>query len=106
MRLENKAIQVKDVHVANCTSNSSIDMASDHAVTFGGQMTVSIPAGGLPVSDSIDFAVGAFSDVAVSFYLPDSTGANTYHQQGTQTNYVASGDVSGNKDLSNTTQIG
>jgi lysophospholipase L1-like esterase len=101
-----KAIQVKDVHIAKRASGSSIDMASDHAVLFGGQSSFSIAAGAVAVSDSIDFPVASLSDVAVSFYLADSSGANTFHQQGTQTNYVASGDVSGNKDLSNANNIG
>jgi len=101
-----KAIQVSDVHIAKRTSGSSVDTASDHAVQFGGQSSFSIAAGAVAISDSIDFPVAALSDVAVSFYLADSSGANTYHQQGTQTNYATSGDVSGNKDLSNTNDIG
>jgi lysophospholipase L1-like esterase len=73
---------------------------------FGGQASFSIPAGGVALSDSIDFAVKALSDVAVSIYLADSSGSNTYHQQGTQTNYFAAGDVSGNKDLQNPSSMG
>jgi len=101
-----KAVQVSDVHLAKRTSGSSVDTASDRAVMFGGKASFSIPAGGVALSDSIDFAVTALSDVAVSIYLANSSGSNTYHQQGTQTNYVASGDVAGNKDLQNPTTIG
>jgi len=101
-----KPVQVKDVHIAKRTSGSSIDPSSDQAVTFGGQSSITIQNGMLAVSDSIDFSVAALSDVAVSFYLEDSSGANTYHQQGTQTNYVAAGDVSGSKDLTSPTTMG
>lgn len=101
-----KAIVVKDVHIAKRTAGSSIDPSTDKAVRFGGQTSVTIQNGMLALSDAIDFPVSALADVAISFYLADSTGSNTYHQQGTQTNYVASGDVSANKDLSNPSTMG
>ncbi|SFF23125.1 Lysophospholipase L1 [Actinacidiphila alni] len=87
-------LTVADVHMAQRTAGSSVNVGTDRAVTFGGQGIVTVPAGGSAVSDSVAFAVPALSDVAVSFYLPQSTGSATYHQQGTQTNYVANGDVS------------
>jgi lysophospholipase L1-like esterase len=94
-------VDLADVHIARRTSDSSIDPATDVAVTFGGQTTTTVPAGGLTVSDSIAFAVPAFSDVAVSAYLPQSVNIETFHQQGTQTNYIATGDVSGSAALGN-----
>ncbi|HEY3664494.1 MAG TPA: GDSL-type esterase/lipase family protein [Polyangiaceae bacterium] len=96
-----QAINVSDVHIANRTTGSSIDTASDKPILFGGKTTVTIPAGGLAVSDSAAFPVAALSDIAISFYLPDQVSNVTYHQQGTQTNYAAAGDVSANKDLTN-----
>ena len=91
---------VADVHVALRSSGSAIVSGTDHTVTFGGQTSITIPAGGLAVSDAVAMSVPALSDVAVSMYLPQSTGSSTYHQQGTVTNYIASGDVSGNASLS------
>src|ERR1700729_268549 len=91
---------VADVHVALRSSGSTIVSGSDHTVTFGGQTSITIPAGGLAISDAVAISVPALSDVAVSMYLPQSTGSSTYHQQGTVTNYIASGDVSGNASLS------
>ncbi|MEV6609546.1 SGNH/GDSL hydrolase family protein [Kutzneria sp. NPDC051319] len=93
-------LAIADVHVARRSSGSTTTSGTDHTVTFGGQTSTTIPAGGTAVSDAIAFAVPALSDVAVSIYLPQSTGASTFHQQGTATNYVASGDVSGNAGLS------
>ena len=92
-------LSIADVHIAQRASGSSITLGSDQKVTFGGQSTTSIPVGGVAVSDSIAFPVAALSDVAISVYLPQSTGPATYHQQGTQTNYIASGDVSANQNL-------
>ncbi|HEY2902357.1 MAG TPA: carbohydrate-binding protein [Polyangia bacterium] len=97
----NQSVVVSDVHIAQRTSGSSIATSSDRVATFGGSSQVTIPAGGLAVSDSIGFAVSALSDVAVSFFLPQATGPATSHGQGSQTNYIASGDVSGSATLSN-----
>jgi len=95
---------ISDVHVAQRTSGSTV--TNDHAVTFGGQSTTTIPAGGLAISDAVGFAVPALSDVAISMYLPQPTGASTFHQQGNATNYVAAGDVSGNATLSGAQNVG
>src|SRR5882757_2490652 len=94
-------LTVGDVHVAQRGSGSSVNTSTDRAVTFGGQTSVTIAAGQSAVSDSTAFTVPALSDVAVSFYLPNSTGSATYHQQGNQTNYVAGGDVSASGTLTN-----
>ena len=91
---------IADVQVALRSSGSTIVSGTDHTVTFGGQTSITIPAGGLAVSDPVAMSVPALSDVAVSMYLPQSTGSSTYHAQGTATNYIASGDVSGNASLS------
>jgi lysophospholipase L1-like esterase len=93
------SLTVSDVHVAQRTSGSSVNTGTDRKATFGGQSSVTIAPGAMAVSDSVSFAVSALSDVAVSFYLPNTTGSATYHQQGTQTNYVAGGDVSANATL-------
>ncbi|RCG24038.1 hypothetical protein DQ384_33860 [Sphaerisporangium album] len=88
-----------DVHVARRTSGSGVDLATDRVVTFGGLRAVTVPAGGLAMSDAIAITVPAQADLAVSFYLPQPTGPATYHQTSTQTNYLAAGDVSGNASL-------
>ena len=99
-------VQISDVHLARRSSGSSVDASSDRPVTFGGQTSVTIPVGGVAISDSVAFAVSALSDVAVSFYLPQNTPNATSHGQGTQTNYVANGDVSGNATLSGASTTG
>ena len=97
---------VSDVHIAQRSSGSTVASGTDHTVTFGGQTTTTIPAGGLAYSDSAGFSVPALSDVAISMYLPQSTGSATFHQQGNATNYVASGDVSGNASLPGAQTVG
>jgi lysophospholipase L1-like esterase len=93
-------LEISDVQVALRSFGSTIVSGSNHTVTFGGQTSITIPAGGLAISDAVAMSVPALSDLAVSIYLPQSTGSSTWHQQGTVTNYIASGDVSGNATLS------
>jgi lysophospholipase L1-like esterase len=97
----NQPVTIANVHLARRTSGSGVDAASDRAVTFGGAAQTTIPAGGSVTSDQVAFAVDALADVAVSFYVPSSTGNATVHDFGNQTNYVAAGNVAGNATLSN-----
>lgn len=92
-------LTVDDVHVAQRSSGSSVVPSSDHALTFGGQSGTVIAPGASAVSDPLSFSVGAGTDLAVSLHLPTATGPATTHQTGLQDNYVATGDVSGDTDL-------
>ena len=60
-------------------------------LTFGGQATITIPAGADVLSDAVEFDVVAFRDVAVSFYLPGPTGPPTTHPAADQTSYISGG---------------
>ena len=95
-------LQVRDVHIAERTTGSTIDPATDEALTFDGQSSVTVAAGAYAVSDAAAFVVKPLSDVAVSFFVV-SHGGVTCHQSGFQTNYQATGDVAGDKTLSGTT---
>jgi lysophospholipase L1-like esterase len=92
-------LTVSDVHIARAGSGSSITSGSDHPVTFGGSNSVTIPAGDTGISDTVNIAIPALSNVAISFYLPDATGASTFHPSAMQTNYIVSGDQSGAASL-------
>ena len=85
-------LQIRDVHLAQRTTGSSIDPATDKALLFNGQPDVTIPAGMFAVSDGGDFTVKALSDVAVSFYVVSNDGG-TCHQSGFQTNYSVGGNM-------------
>jgi lysophospholipase L1-like esterase len=94
-------LTVSDVHIALAGSGSAITSGTDQTVTFGGSATTTIAAGGTGISDTISYAIPALTNIAISFYLPDPTGASTYQQIANQTNYIASGDVSGAAGLPN-----
>jgi lysophospholipase L1-like esterase len=88
-------LKIGAAHIALQRSGASILSASDRALTFNGNRSITIPAGALVLSDPIDFEVPAFADLAVSIYFPGTTGPLTWHQLGVQTTYVSSpGDFS------------
>jgi lysophospholipase L1-like esterase len=85
-------LTVSEAHVALSAGGSSIQPASDHAVTFGGATSVNIPPGAAIFSDPVALAVAPLSDVAVSFYLPPQImRAETFHSFADQDNYLADG---------------
>jgi lysophospholipase L1-like esterase len=93
------SVTISDVHIALVSSGSSIQAGTDHVITFGGAGTVTIGANAEVYSDSIAMTIPSLSELAISFYLPNSTTVQTYHWIGEQTNYVANGDVSGNTSI-------
>ena len=86
--------------IAKRVSGSSIAPASSQALKFGGQASVSIPAGQSALSDAVAFVVEPLSDLAVSFHLPSTPSPATAHGTGTQDNYVANGNVADDESLS------
>jgi lysophospholipase L1-like esterase len=75
---------------------SGLTVASGaRTLTFGGAASITIPAGAPAVSDPVDLNIPAFSDLAVSLYLPGSSQATTIHDAALQTSYVSTaGDFS------------
>ncbi|MFG1884542.1 GDSL-type esterase/lipase family protein [Micromonospora sp. NPDC049102] len=104
LRLSNvfntKALTLRDFHVARRSSGSSIVLSTDKAVTFGGQSSVTIPAGGEAVSDPVSFQVLAESDVAISFYAPTRAENVSSKQFAFSDQYMANGNVVGAQSLS------
>jgi lysophospholipase L1-like esterase len=95
-----QSVLIADVHIALAATGSSTQPGTDHVVTFGGSSSVTIGGGAEVESDPVSMNIPSLSEVAISFYLPNSTAVQTYHQFGFQTAYVANGDVSGNSSLS------
>ena len=84
------------VHIARRSTDAQIVPDSDRALTFSGEPSITIPPGALIVSDPVDLNVPALTDLAISIYLPGSTGPATFHSEGKQTSYISStGDFTG-----------
>jgi lysophospholipase L1-like esterase len=74
---------------------------------FSGHTSTLIPAGGEALSDPVRLDVRALQRLAISVYLPGSTGPATQHNNSRETNYLASGDQTGSAQASAfTTKIG
>src|SRR5262245_7783751 len=64
------ALTLGSVHVARSAGGGAIVPATDRAVTFHGQASVTMPEGALAVSDPVDFDLPPLGDVA--FTCPDA----------------------------------
>jgi lysophospholipase L1-like esterase len=94
-------LTIDDVRIARWSANSTIVAGTNCKVLFGERSSMTIQPGNEAVSDSVRFDLPSLADVAISMYVPDASGPETYHQTGFQTNYIADGDVSGSATLSN-----
>lgn len=61
-------------------------------LTFSGQTTVRIPAGGQVTSDAVGIPLAEGADVLVTTYSPTPSGPVTYHRHARQTSWLARGD--------------
>lgn len=100
-----QSLRVEDVHLALRSSHSSIIASTDRRLRFGGHAGVVIPPGKAAISDPIKFDLPALANVAISCYLPRTTGDVTFHPSAHQTSYIATGDVSSNVHLTDAHKI-
>jgi lysophospholipase L1-like esterase len=99
-------LEISTAHVALSAGNGAIQPGTDHAVTFNGQASISIPAGAYALSDPVAMPTTAFADLAVSIYLPaQPISVPTIHSDSDQTNYMASGNLAGATTLDTPTRI-
>jgi len=84
-------------HVARRTAAAEIDPRNDRPLKFNGELSTTVAAGSIVVSDPVELSVPALSDLAISLFLPQRTEAKTSHSMAKQTNYVSSetGDSTG-----------
>ncbi|GAB3879258.1 hypothetical protein GCM10029964_031330 [Kibdelosporangium lantanae] len=59
-----------------------------HGLTFSGQASVTIPAGGEAQSDPVAMTVPADTDLLVSLYMAQGSGPATYHPAANQISYL------------------
>ncbi|HXL25267.1 MAG TPA: hypothetical protein VN952_01240, partial [Chthoniobacterales bacterium] len=84
----------------------SIDLASDHVLTFNGSATITVPPGAPVLSDPMDFEVRPLMTLAISLYITRETGTAVIHPLGNQTAYLSqSGDQSGATTIADATTV-
>jgi hypothetical protein len=94
-------LRIEDVHLALRRSGSSIVPSSDLQLRFEGSTKLLFPAGATVLSDPVPFDVPALSELAISMYLPGTTGPATFHASAHQTSYVQPGDASSAPQMKN-----
>lgn len=95
-------LAVGSAHVALVKENQSIIPGSDRTLTFGGEASVNIPAGAPMLSDPVELDVPAFTEVAVSIFLPKETSSSTFHSLGQHAAYISGpGDFTGAEEIPN-----
>jgi len=93
--LEKPTLKLGAAHIALRAAGAEIVPASDRALTFGGRPSTVVPPGTLVVSDPVELTVPALADLAVSIYVPESTGLPTVHPDGMHTAYITRGNTTG-----------
>jgi lysophospholipase L1-like esterase len=77
-----------EVTIGARSSGADVSSGTLHQVLFGGQASVSVPAGGEVVSDPVDLSTTPQEDLAVSIYVAGASGPMTWHAKAVTTSYA------------------
>ena len=99
-------LTISAAHLAFLSANDAILPATDHALTFSGQASVTIPPGAFISSDPLKVKLPIFSDIVISLHIPaQPIPVLTMHSFADQTNYVATGDQTSAANLTDPTKV-
>ncbi len=85
-------LRVGAASVATSTGASNIDAATAHDLTFAGSPSIVIPPGAEVLSDPVPMATPAFTDLAISVFLPlQQVSDVSVHSGAQQDNYIVTG---------------
>jgi lysophospholipase L1-like esterase len=84
-----RPLLVGQADVALESAGAAIVPGSDRRLSFHGRRGVTIPPGAEVYSDPVSLAVGAQQNLAVSLFVPGSSGPTTWHALAVQTNYIS-----------------
>jgi lysophospholipase L1-like esterase len=88
-----QALQIGAAHIAAAGEAAGSTGGPGRALTFGGQATVTVPAGAPVISDPVEMDVAPLGRLAVSLYFPQTTPVTTIHWDGLQPAQIAAGNV-------------
>ena len=74
--------------VARRQAGAALAAGTNRPLTFGGQTSVTVPAGAEAISDPAPVGFGPFQDLAVSVYLAGTTGPGTGHLVARERSYT------------------
>lgn len=93
-------LTVGAAQIALSAGGSTIDPSTTLPLTFGGQPSVTLPAGTKMVSDPVEMTVPALANLAVSLFVPPQTLQRaSVHPFALQTNYSSQGNAVGAKTI-------
>jgi lysophospholipase L1-like esterase len=82
-------LKIGAAHVALRDKESAVVPGSDHALTFSGKASFTIPPGAEIISDPLDLDVPKLGDLVISVYVPGEVPAPTTHGVGLHTTYIS-----------------
>lgn len=88
---EIKAIELSIAKTSG--SSSDIDEASTVSLTFNGKQSVTIPAGGMIVSDAVKFPIGNRENVAITIHYGQTSPSVSGHPGSRTTSYLKEGNT-------------
>ncbi len=95
-------LTIAAARIALTDQDSRIQPATDHVLTFGGSLKITIPAGAPVFSDPVDMAIMPFVEVSISLYVPGTVAAVSSHPQSLHESYFAGpGDMTSLQELPN-----
>jgi lysophospholipase L1-like esterase len=99
----NQPLVIGSARLAVGAADGAIKTGTDHKLTFGGQDSLTVPAGAPALSDPVEMDVPALSTLAISFFTPRWTGLAVVHPSGNQTGYISkSGDFTRDEKIEGT----
>jgi lysophospholipase L1-like esterase len=84
-------VTLAGVHLAKATTGSGVDVATDSALTFSGNPSVTIAEKSVATSDPFDFDLAPLSKAAITIAFGAQTGDVTGHPGSRTTSYLQSG---------------
>jgi lysophospholipase L1-like esterase len=98
-------LKIGAAHAALRDKESAIVPASDHALTFSGKASFTIPPGAEIISDPVDLDIPKLGDLVISLYIPGEVAAPTTHLTGLHTTYISkTGDFAGAPSITDPTK--
>ena len=87
-------------------SFTDINLASAHALTFGGKATITIPAGATVLSDPAAFVIPTAADLTISLFIPAQKISHvSFHNSAYQSNYLMAGNQVSQKTLASPRKV-
>ncbi len=92
-------VEMTSARIALSAGGAAVNQSTDKPLTFSGNNSVTIPAGKMISSDTLDFDLPALADVAVTIHFGDTSPDVTGHPGSRSTSYLQAGDSADAADL-------